>query len=379
MMKKIPFNRVSLAGTEQEYMADAIRDGHISGDGKYARMAELLLQGELNSPRILLTGSGTHALEMCALLLNIVPGDEVIVPSFTFPSTAGSFVLRGARPVFVDVRPDTLNIDEKRIEDRITPRCRAIVVTHYAGVGCEMDAILEIAKRHDLAIIEDNAQGLFARYRGRALGTIGNLGAVSFHDTKNFTCGDGGALMINRIEFVERAEILREKGTDRNRFLRGEVEKYTWVDLGSSYVLSEILAAFLLAQLEAREENLRRRRVIWNRYWNELSSWSKHIGASLPCVPAHCEHSYHMFQILMPSEVERDGFIRDLQQRGIQAQTHYEPLHLSKMGSGFGYRKGDLPVTEDVSSRIVRLPFFSTLSEEDQFYLIEEVMAAQLK
>jgi dTDP-4-amino-4,6-dideoxygalactose transaminase len=378
-MKKIPFNRISLAGREQEYMADAIRNGHISGDGKYTRRVEELLQIACDSPRVLLTGSCTHALEMCALLLDIVPGDEVLVPSFTFPTSAGAFVLRGAKPVFVDIRADTLNIDESLIEERITSRSRAIVVPHYAGVGSEMDAIIDIAQRHRLYVIEDNAQGIFARYRGRPLGSIGDFGAVSFHETKNFTCGEGGALVINRREFIDRAEVIREKGTDRNRFLRGEVDKYTWVDLGSSYVLSDILAAFLLAQLERREEIMGRRRSIWNRYFHELSGWSESVGVSLPCVPDHCEQSYHSFHSLMPSDVERESFIGDLNARGVQAQSHYEPLHLSKMGMSFGYRKGDLPVTESVSSRIVRLPFYSGLGEEEQSQVIENVMAAQLK
>jgi dTDP-4-amino-4,6-dideoxygalactose transaminase len=378
-MKKIPFNRVSLAGPEQEYMADAIRGGHISGDGKYTRRAEELLQIAFDSPRVLMTGSCTHALEICAFLLDIVLGDEVLVPSFTFPTSAGAFVLRGAKPVFVDIRADTFNIDESLIEERITPRSRAIVVPHYAGVSSEMDAIIGIAQRHRLYVIEDNAQGIFARYRGRPLGSIGDFGAVSFHETKNFTCGEGGALVINRNEFIDRAEVIREKGTDRNRFLRGEVDKYTWVDLGSSYVVSDILAAFLFAQLERREEITGRRRNIWNRYFHELADWAKNIGVSLPCVPDDCEQSYHSFYLLTSSGVERDSFIGDLSARGVQAQSHYEPLHLSKMGMSFGYQNGDLPVTESVSSRIVRLPFYSGLSEEEQSQVIENVLAAQLK
>jgi dTDP-4-amino-4,6-dideoxygalactose transaminase len=380
-MRQIPFNRIHLSGLEQEYMADAIREGHIAGNGRYTQRVEGFLQEVCNSPRVLLTGSCSHALEMCALLLNISAADEVIVPSFTFPSTVGSFVLRGARPVFVDVRPDTLNLDERLIEEKITPRTRAIVVTHYAGVACEMDAIEAIAQRHGVDVVEDNAQGLFGKYRGRPLGSIGALGAVSFHETKNSTCGEGGALIIgaNRAELMERAEVLREMGTDRSRFLKGAVDKYTWVDLGSSYLLSEILAAFLAAQLEVREDITRRRRKIWERYWFELSPLTSSAGILLPSVPNYCEQPYHMFYILMPSLSERELLLRELNSQGIHAQSHYEPLHLSKMGASFGYSTGDFPVTESVSSRLLRLPFYPDLSEDEQSQVIEQVMAAQLK
>jgi dTDP-4-amino-4,6-dideoxygalactose transaminase len=312
---------------------------------------------------------------MTALLLNIQPGDEVIVPSFTFVSTINAFVMRGARPVFLDIRPDTLNMDESKLESLITPRTKVIVPVHYAGVGCEMDTIREIAGKYNIAIVEDNAHGLFGKYKGRYLGTFGNFATQSFHETKNFTCGEGGALIINDPRFVERAEIVREKGTNRSRFYRGQVDKYTWVDIGSSYLPSDILAAFLYAQLEAREEIQKKRRQIWETYYQRLDAWAEERSVQLPRIPAHCDQSYHMFYLLLPSMSSRQALIEHLKSRRILSVFHYLPLHLSDMGRQFGGREGDCPVTEDVSDRLLRLPFYNDLSEEDQ----EEVVKAILE
>ncbi|MFN0245008.1 MAG: dTDP-4-amino-4,6-dideoxygalactose transaminase [Planctomycetota bacterium] len=363
---RIPFNKPSFAGNEARYIAEAIERGHISGDGYFTKTCHALLEELLGVPKVLLTTSCTHALEMSGLLLDLRPGDEVIVPSFAFVTTVNAFVLRGAKPIFADVRADTLNLDERTLERHISPRTKAIVVLHYAGVACEMDSILEIAGRHRLPVIEDNAHGLFAKYRGRQLGTIGALATQSFHETKNFTCGEGGALVINDRSRVERAEIIREKGTNRSRFLRGQVHKYTWVDVGSSYLPSDLLAAFLLAQLEARETIQARRAEIWTRYARELAGWARSIGASLPTVPAHCEQSYHMFYLLLKSQAQREALIKHLEAAGILAVFHYLPLHQSEMGKKLGGKDGDCPVTEDVSSRLLRLPFFNRLSAAEQ-------------
>ena len=370
---KIPFNRPVLLGRELANIAEAIANGNVGGDGPFTKRCQALLEQMLGVPKVLLTTSCTHALEMCALLLDLAPGDEVLVPSFTFVTTAGAFVLRGARPVFVDVRSDTLNIDESLVENLITERTRAIVAVHYAGVGCEMDALMSIASRRGLAVIEDNAHGLFGKYRGRALGTFGALATQSFHETKNVICGEGGALVINDARYAERAEILREKGTNRARFFRGEVDKYTWIDLGSSYVPSDILAAFLHAKLEVREEIQRRRRAIWERYRDGLRDWADGNGARLPSVPGHCEQAYHMFYLLLPTAERRQAFLAHMKQHGILAVFHYVPLHLSPMGQRFGYSESDLPVTRDVSERLVRLPFFNDLSVPDQDRVMEVV------
>lgn len=370
---RIPFNKPGLVGNEFRYMADALERGHISGDGSFTERCHALLEQQLQVKKVLLTPSCTHALEMMALLLNIEPGDEVIIPSFTFVSTANAFVLRGARPIFIDIRPDTLNLDETKLERLITPRTKAIVAVHYAGVGCEMEAILEIAGRHGVAVVEDNAHGLFGKYKGKYLGTFGCLAALSFHETKNFTCGEGGALIINDPQYIERAEIIREKGTNRSRFFRGEVDKYTWIDIGSSYLPSDLLAAFLYAQLEAREQIQAKRRRLWEFYYEHLRLWAEENNVRLPIIPASCEQSYHMFYLLMPSLRERNALIEHLKTRGILSVFHYLPLHLSEMGRQFGGRPGHCPVTEDVSDRLLRLPFYNDLTECDQALVVAAI------
>lgn len=369
----IPFNRASLEGRENEYMAEAIRLGHLAGDGQFTERCHRLLEDAVGVSRAFLTTSCTHALEMSALLLDVRPGDEVIVPSFTFVSTINAFVLRGARPRFIDIRPDTLNLDEKQLERLITDRTKAIVVVHYAGVGCEMDLILEIAGRHQVPVVEDNAHGLFGTYKGKQLGSFGCLAAQSFHETKNFTCGEGGALLINDAQYVERAEIIREKGTNRSRFFRGQVDKYSWVDIGSSYLPSELLAAFLYAQLEARDNIQAKRRRVWTRYAEELAQWASSNEVRLPVVPAHCEQPYHMFYLLLRSLGHRQHLIERLKELGIAAPFHYLPLHQSKAAKQFGGILSECPITEDVSDRLVRLPFYNNLSESEQACVIKAV------
>lgn len=370
----IPFNQSSLLGRELENIFRTMTVGQIAGDQTYSKKCHTLLEQTLHVPRALLTTSCTHALEMSALLLDIQPGDEVIVPSFTFVSTANAFALRGARIVFADIRPDTLNLDESRLEQLITPRTKAIVPVHYAGVGCEMDTILEIAARHHVPVVEDNAHGLFGKYRGRWLGTFGCLATQSFHETKNITCGEGGALLINDSKLVERAEIIREKGTDRSRYFRGQVDKYSWVDIGSSYVMSDVLAAFLYAQLEVWPKIQSQRRRIWERYDSHLRDWAAARGVGCPYVPPHCEQAYHMYYLLMPSLDERQALISFLKSRGILSVFHYVPLHTSPMGKRMGSKTNDCPITEQLSDRLVRLPFFNTLSEEHQDTVIDTVL-----
>ena len=369
----IPFNRPSFEGNEQTYIARAIANGHISGDGQFTKLCHTLLERILNVPRVLLTTSCTHALEMAALLLEPQRGDEVIVPSFTFVSCVNAFVLHGYRPVFIDIRPDTLNMDETQLERLITPHTRAVVPVHYAGVGCEMNVIMKIAERQGVAVVEDNAHGLFSKYEGKYLGTFGCLATQSFHETKNFTCGEGGALIINNPQYIERAEIIREKGTNRSRFFRGQVDKYTWVDIGSSYLPSDILAAFLYAQLEAREQIQAKRRRIWEYYYTNLHGWAEENGVRLPVVPDHCEQIYHMFYLLLPSLAQRQALIAHLKAQGIMAVFHYLPLHLSDMGRRFGGKVGDCPVTEYVSDRLLRLPFYNSLSEAEQERVITAI------
>ena len=362
----IPFNRPFLTGKESEFIQQAIATWKICGDGTFTQKCHTRLESELGIHKALLTTSCTHALEMAALLLDIEPGDEVVVPSFTFVSSVNAFVLRGARPVFIDIRPDTLNLDETQLEGLITSRTKAIVVVHYAGVACEMDTILEVAKRRGIPVVEDNAHGLFSKYKERYLGTLGCLATQSFHETKNFTCGEGGALLINDPQYVERAEIIREKGTDRSRFFRHQIDKYTWMDVGSSYLPSDILAAFLYAQLEARDCIQARRQRIWEYYDEHLRKWAADFNVQLPSVPPHCEQSFHMYYLVLATAEKRDRLLEHLNAHDINSVFHYLPLHLSRMGRLFGGQEGGCPVSESVSERLLRLPFYTGLSEPDQ-------------
>ena len=375
-MKMIPFNRPLVTGKEVAYIRECLAAGHIAGDGPFTKRCQQLLETLCGSRKALLTTSCTTALELAALLLDIRPGDEVIAPSFTFPSTVNAFILRGARPVFADVRPDTLNLDEAQVARLIGPRTRAIIPVHYAGVACEMDALAALVGQHRIALVEDNASGLFGTYRGRRLGTFGTLASLSFHETKNISCGEGGALLINDEALIERAEILREKGTDRSRFLQGLVDTYTWVDIGSSFLPSDMIAAFLCAQLESHQQIQSGRRRIWDTYRRELSGWADAKGVGLPFVPPHCQQSYHMFYLLMPEPALRDGFIAHLKSLGIQAVFHYQPLHRSAMGRRL-CPDARCPVSEDVSARLVRLPFYNGMLEEEQDRVIAGVRGFQ--
>jgi len=370
----VVFNRPSFEGKELEYIAQAVRSGWISGDGSFTKRCQEFLEVQLGASRALLTTSCTDALELGGLLLDLQPGDEVILPSFTFVSTANAFALRGAKPVFADIRPDTLNLDETLLEGLVTPRTRAVAVVHYAGVGCEMDSILATAARHGLAVVEDNAHGLFGRYRGRLLGSFGDLAAQSFHETKNFSCGEGGALLVNRPELVEAAEIAREKGTDRSRFMRGQVDKYTWVGLGSSFLPSDLLAAVLFAQFEARDAIQSARAALWERYRSALSGWAGRCSVTLPQVPPHCEQPFHMFHLLAPDARGRESLLAHLRSRAVHAVFHYVPLHSSPMGVQLGGRAGQCPVTEDVAGRLLRLPFYTSMTAAEQDRVIEAVL-----
>mgnify|MGYP000918063956 FL=1 len=370
----IPFNKPAYLVEESLYVQEALQKGHLAGDGDYTKKCSALLEGLFGVPKALLTTSCTHALELSALLLEIQQGDEVILPSFTFVSTVNAFVLRGARPVFIDIRPDTLNMDESKLEGLITPKTKAIVPVHYAGVGCEMDTILNIAHSRNIKVVEDNAHGLAGKYKGKKLGTFGSMATQSFHETKNVSCGEGGALLINDPKYIERAEIIREKGTNRSRFFRGQVDKYTWVDVGSSYLPSEVLAGILCAQLENVDKIQKRRGKIWNRYNDELNAWAEENGVGLPQVPSYCEQPYHMFHIIMPSLEKRTQFISSLKEKGIMSVFHYLPLNTSEMGMRLGAKPGDCPVTEDISDRLVRLPLFYNMTDDEQTRVIEEVL-----
>jgi dTDP-4-amino-4,6-dideoxygalactose transaminase len=368
---QIPFNKPATVGDEMRYMQEALNNGHISGDGAFTKQAHRYLEQALGVPKALLTTSCTHALEMSAILLDIQAGDEVIVPSFTFVSTINAFVMRGAVPVFCDVRPDTLNMDETQLAALISDRTKAIVPVHYAGVACEMDAIMAIADQHGVAVIEDNAHALFAQYNGQYLGTFGKLATQSFHETKNFQCGEGGALLINDPDLIERAEIIREKGTNRSRFFRGQVDKYTWVDVGSSYLPSDMLAAFLYGQLEQRAAIQAQRARIWQTYDEQLAEWAEEHRVQTPTIPASATQAYHMYYILLPSLAVRTRLIQHLRERGIHAVFHYLPLHLSDMGKQYGGQAGDCPVTEDISDRLLRLPFYYDFSADAQQSVID--------
>lgn len=371
----IPFNRPFIVGKELSYISQAVTEGHLAGDGNYTRLCNSWMEQRFNAKKVLLTTSCTSALEIAAILADIHPGDEVIMPSYTFVSTANAFVLRGARIKFIDIRPDTLNMDESLIEKAITKRTKVIVPVHYAGVACEMDTIMAIADKFNLLVIEDAAQGVNTTYKGKYLGTIGHLGAYSFHETKNFISGEGGALVINDESFIERAEIIREKGTTRSQFLRGEVEKYTWVDIGSSYLPSEIIAAFLYAQLEQAETITEKRWRIFNYYFEQLIPLHEGNFITLPACPKNCVHSGHMFYIVTKDAASRDDLIHSLKNKNIQAVFHYVPLHTAPMGKSMGYKENDLPVTENLSARLIRLPCYFDLTRNDQDRVIEEIFS----
>ncbi|MFL6052236.1 MAG: dTDP-4-amino-4,6-dideoxygalactose transaminase [Actinoallomurus sp.] len=375
----IPFNRPYVSRDELGYLTEAMRQGFTSGDGPFTRRATALLKELSGAGVALLTTSCTHALEMTALLLDLRPGDEVIMPSFTFVSTANAYALRGAVPVFVDCRPDTLNVDEKLIEGAINERTRAVVVVHYAGVACEMETIRKICERHGLALIEDNAHGLGGAYRSRPLGTFGEMAAQSFHATKNVGCGEGGALLLNDPGLIAHAEIVREKGTDRSRFFRGQVDKYRWVDIGSSYLPSDLLAAVLTAQLESFDVIQRRRHAVWARYHEELADWAVANRVVQPFIPDGCEHAAHLYHLLLPDLENRQSFIAHLAERGVCAAFHYQPLHAAPAGVLHGrVAPGGCPVTEQVADRLVRLPLFADLDEDDVTRVIEAARAYEV-
>lgn len=372
----IPYSKPSLEGRERDYLLEAVGDAHLSGDGRFTKACHQVLERQTGTAKALLTHSCTAALEMAALLLDIGPGDEVIMPSYTFVSTANAVVLRGGVPVFIDVRPDTINMDERLIEQALSSRTRAIAPVHYAGVACEMDAILAIARDRGLAVVEDAAQGLGASYRGRALGTLGTFGALSFHASKNVVSGEGGALLVNDAAFAERAEIVREKGTNRSRFLRGEVDKYTWVDVGSSYLPSEIVAALLLAQLERAEEINRRRVELWDIYHLALEPLERAGRVRRPTVPAECRHNGHIYYLVFQDIQLREQAQRKLSERGISAPAHYVPLHNSPAGRRYAKTAGRMAVTESVGDGLLRLPLHAHLKADDQAQVIETLLSA---
>ncbi len=378
-MRQIPFNKPYFTGNELKYIERAHDLGWLAGDGHFTKMCQRWLERRIGCRRALLTHSATASLEMAAILCDIKAGDEVLMPSYTFVSTANAFVLRGGRPVFVDIREDTLNVNEDLIADRITRKSRAVCVVHYGGVACEMDPIVKLARESGLKLVEDAAQAIGSSYRGKRLGSFGDFAALSFHETKNVISGEGGALLINDRKYISRAEIVREKGTNRNQYFRGEVDKYTWVDIGSSYLPSEITAAFLYAQLEKEREINKARSLIYRNYQAGLRDLEEKGMIRLPIVPSHCEHNHHLFYIILPSKKIRDKVMRALQGEGIGAIFHYVPLHLSPMGKKLNYRKGDLPVTERLAARLLRLPFYNQLKKLDQEYVIDRLRKQLLR
>ena len=375
----IPFNKPYLSGKELEYIKEAYQNGHLAGDGSFTKKCQTFLENRFGCPKVLLTHSGTAALEMGAILANIQLGDEVILPSYTFVSTANAFVMRGAVPIFIDIRKDTLNIDEAIISNKISRRTKVICPVHYAGVGCEMDTIMGIANENNLLVIEDAAHGINAKYKNKYLGTIGHVGSFSFHETKNYICGEGGALLVNDEEFFQMAEIIREKGTDRSKFFRGEVDKYTWIDIGSSYLPSDILAAFLYAQFENFEEIADKRKKIFEYYYDNFKDLENTGKIKLLSQPEEVTPNYHMFYIILPTNKIRDKIMSLLQNNGIHAIFHYIPLHLSPMGKSFAYKAGDLPVTEDLSGRLLRLPFYNAMTKKEQDCVIDNLRKLLLK
>jgi len=370
---EIRFNRPDITADDRSFLADAIAGGHSSGNGAFTQRTEKLLQSTLGIRRALLTTSCTHALEMSALLSKLQPGDEVIVPSFTFVSTASAFAMFGAKPVFVDSRHDTLNINAALVEQAVTSKTRAVCVVHYGGVASEMEDLTELTTRHGLTLIEDNAHGLFAKYKGKYLGSFGAMATQSFHETKNITCGEGGALLINDPSLTERAETLREKGTNRSKFLRGQVDKYTWVDVGSSWVLSDLLAAILWGQLQRATDINVRRVEIWNRYHENLLSWAAQHGVQLPVIPDGCEHVGHVYHLRFATGDQRTRFIDHMKQHRISCVFHYQPLHASPVGQHFGGRVGQCPIAEQAGECLVRLPLYNTLTSSDQQRVIDAV------
>ena len=375
-MTPIPFNRPHATGREFDYIREAISRAHIAGDGIFSRRCQAWLEEQVGCVKALLTHSCTGALEMAALLGNILPGDEVIMPSFTFVSTANAFVLRGGVPVFVDIRPDTLNLDERAIAAALTPRTRAIVPVHYAGVGCEMDEIVALARRHNLLVIEDAAQALGSTYKDRPAGQLGDLAATSFHETKNVTSGEGGALLINAPGLAERAEMIRDKGTNRGRFLRGEVDKYTWIDVGSSFVPSELAAAFLWAQMEAAGAITERRLEIWNWYYAAFETLERRGRLRRPIVPAHCRHNAHMFYAIVQDRETRTRLLDALNAGGVNAVFHYVPLHSSAAGRRFGRTTGDLPQTDSLNARLIRFPLWIGMEQSHVARIVRHVEQA---
>lgn len=372
-MYKIPFNRPFIVGKEVFYIAQAVINGHISADGVFTKKCTKFFENRYGIEKVLLTPSCTAALEMAAILCDLKDSDEVILPSFTFVSTVNAIVRVGAKPVFVDIREDTLNMNELLIEPAITQKTKMILPVHYAGVGCEMNTIMAIANQHNLKVVEDAAQGVEAFYNDSALGSIGHLGAFSFHETKNYICGEGGAICINDPNLIERAEIIRDKGTNRQKYYRGEIDKYTWVDVGSSYVPSEICGAFLWAQLEQVENIAKKRMDIYERYYRELTDLEEKGLLALPKIPKECKSNYHMFYIILPSCRTRNRLMDHLKKNGILSVFHYIPLHSSSMGKKFGYKEGNLPITEDLSGRLLRLPFYYELNQSDQLTVINEI------
>jgi dTDP-4-amino-4,6-dideoxygalactose transaminase len=372
----IPFNRPYVCGKELWNIAQAHANGQLAGDGRFTRQCQKWLEQRTGGHKALLTHSCTAALELSALLLGIKSGDEVIMPSYTFVSTANAFVLRGATPVFVDIRSDTLNINETKIEAAITPKTAAIVAVHYAGIGCEMDTIMAIAARHRLRVVEDAAQGLMGSYKGRPLGRIGDLGAYSFHETKNVISGEGGALLINDLEFVERAEIIREKGTDRSRFFRGEIDKYTWQEVGSSFLPGELIAAFLWAQLEDADSITKIRLGLWEQYHDQLASLEAKGILRRPTIPATCGHNGHMYYVILATHIDRHAVITQLKRNGVNSVFHYIPLHSSPAGRRYGRTNGNMEVTDSLSERLVRLPLWIGLSEKNIATVVEALSAA---
>ncbi|MEQ1525678.1 MAG: dTDP-4-amino-4,6-dideoxygalactose transaminase [Gallionella sp.] len=370
-MRNIPFNKPHMTGLELRYIAQAHTNGHLAGDGLFTKKCHTWLDDRTGTQKALLTHSCTAALEMAAILANIQPGDEIIMPSYTFVSTANAFVLRGGVPVFVDIRPDTLNIDESKIEAAITPRTKVIVPVHYAGVACEMDVIMGIARRHNLLVIEDAAQAVLSTYKDKALGAIGQLGAYSFHETKNIISGEGGALLVNDERFAERAEIIREKGTNRSQFFRGQVDKYTWVDIGSSYLPGEVISAFLWAQMEEAESITRKRLDIWQQYHEALAPLETAKKLRRPIIPQHCQHNAHMYYILLESLEKRTEVIAQLKAQGVNAVFHYVPLHSSPAGKKYARTNGEMLHTNDLSDRLLRLPLWVGMDDAQDKVITE--------